>query len=139
MQSVGALIDSLPDALADEFVKVRQQVASRIGLDESTLLPALDRYNGSPYQNGDVKHCVISWRSGHMLSSLVAAMALFSRPKQSAYIRRPCDPVGGRSGSLPACSSRMQGGTTSAVSVPLQRNESVRKSPHACDVVQGRH
>ncbi len=42
----GSLTDTLPPALAAELQEARKNVAERIHVDESTLMPAWRRYNG---------------------------------------------------------------------------------------------
>jgi phosphoserine phosphatase len=45
------ILQSLPEALADELAQARHNVAARIFIDESTLMPAWRRSNGLLYQN----------------------------------------------------------------------------------------
>jgi hypothetical protein len=54
LQREGAakLADSLPQALAGELRGARQEVARRIDIDETTLVPAVERYSGWLYQDG---------------------------------------------------------------------------------------
>lgn len=51
-EGVPRLADSLPQALGAELCAARQKVVDRIALDESTLVPAVERYCGSLYKNG---------------------------------------------------------------------------------------
>ena len=46
-----SILQSLPIALADELAQARRNVAARIAINESTLMPAWWRYNGVLYQN----------------------------------------------------------------------------------------
>jgi hypothetical protein len=45
------ILQSLPAALANELAQARHNVAARIFINESTLMPAWRRYNGLLYQN----------------------------------------------------------------------------------------